>query len=124
LGIKSNPRVESEDSDSTEELESGEALTPRSVRRGQGDPDWEPSSVYLQRKLRADSSPKEVAYQLRTRPVYKPESEVQECNRRTSATQSLENRETVLDTQSVGPVEPSNQTTLPTNPSYNLRRRI
>jgi hypothetical protein len=51
LGITSNPQVESEDSDSMEEMESGEVLTPRSVRRGQEDPDWEPSSVYLQRKL-------------------------------------------------------------------------
>lgn len=105
-----------------EQGEPRETLTPRTVRRGQEDPDGEPSSPYVHRKLRADSSPKEVAYQLRTRSVYKQGQEVLRRDEQNDVIPSQENQETaLLNTEHL---ECNTHTTVQSTDPYNLRKRL
>jgi hypothetical protein len=105
------------------ECEQEEIHTPSPVRSGQCDPEWEPDSAHLRRKLRAGNSAREVTYQLRSRPVYEPGIEEQRREEPSSATSSQSIREPVPEVPTPTQGEDSDQATTVHGYPYNLRSR-
>ena len=100
-----------------------EAPTASPVTSGQCDPDWDPGSLYMQRKLRADNSSTETAYQLRTRPVNRSRPVERRCEEPGSTSRSQNNQETVQLAQKGEQPNFTNPTMEQTGHSYNLRSR-
>jgi hypothetical protein len=84
------------------------------ARQSQSDPDWQPESMYSQRKLRNDSNSKEITYQLRSRTIDEQDNEPlsRKPSESTSADQPIQQSE--FDNHSLSQ---------PTHP-YNLRKRV
>jgi hypothetical protein len=72
----------------------------------------------------SDNSPKEVAYQLRSRPVYGPGQEVPHAVTHGATPQSRDNPETATVVHTTSQSESDSQPMLQKVPQYNLRKRV
>jgi hypothetical protein len=124
LGTGVRIPVDDENSDDSEDIESQIANNVNSGRQGQNDPEWEPSSSCLRRKSHSDNGPREVAYQLRSRPVYGPGQEVPYAVNHGTPPQSRDSPETATVVHTTSQSEHDNQPVLQKIPHYNLRKRI
>jgi hypothetical protein len=123
LGAGARIPVDDESSDDSEDAESQIANNVNSGRQGHNDPEWEPNSSHSRQESHSNSSPKEVAYQPRSRPVYGPGQEVPHAVT-LGATPHLydkpENATVVTTPQSAG----DSQSILEKVSPYNLRKRV
>ena len=110
-------------SDVEEENTSEEADSPSLVIRGQYDPDWDPGSQYLRRKLRADNSPQAVTYQLCTRPRNRSGPEESRREEPGSDANSLSNLDVARETQMATSLENNDSPDTTADYTYNLRSR-
>ena len=110
-------------SDVEEENTSEEADSPRLVMRGQYDPDWDPGSRYLRRKLRADNSSQAATYQLRTRPRNRSGPEESSREEPDSDASSLSNLDVARETQMATNFGNNDSPDTTADYTYNLRSR-
>jgi hypothetical protein len=109
LEVRTNLQIDSNHGDSAGDTD---VLSP--AKRSQSDPDWEPKSMYLQRKLCNDSNSKEITYQLRSGTTDEQDNEPLSCE--------------PLESTSVGrPIlqsESDNHSLSQPTHSHNLRKRV
>ena len=110
-------------SDVEEENKSEESDSPSLVKRGQYDPDWDPGSQYLRRKVRADNSSQAVTYQLRTRQRNRSGPEESRREEPSSDTDCLSNLDVARETQMATGFENNGSTDTTADYTYNLRSR-
>lgn len=111
------------DGNTESEKENNEGHSPSLVTRGQCDPDWEPVSAFLQRKLQTYNSKMEVTYLLGTRPVNGSGIEIEWHEELCSTSNVPRDQEAALDVPSAVPLESSDQALTTTSHSYNSRSR-
>ena len=123
--VRWRPQMGNDDTNSDVEKEntSEETDSPSSVRRGQYDPDWDPGSQYLRKKLGADNSPQEVTYKLRTRQKSRSGPEESRREEPASDTNSLSNLDVACETQIATHFANNDSTNTAADYTYNLRSR-
>jgi hypothetical protein len=123
--IRSQPQMGDEEtnSDENEENDLEETDSPSRVIRGQYDPDWDPSSRYLWKKLRADNKLQGVTYQLRTRQNTGSGPEGSRREELSSGTNSLSSSDVTREAQIATRSEDNDSTDTAARYTYNLRSR-